>query len=148
MVEVPKGLPQWIADHIQQYLDDPEAAHLWDATLGGGSGKVPTLLLISKGRKTGEDRPLPLIYGQVDGGYAIIASKGGAPDHPAWYLNLKAEPSCRVHVASAQFEAVAREAEGEERDRIWNQMVGIYAPYEDYQKATDRKIPVIVLEPR
>ncbi len=148
MVDVPKGLPQWITDHIEQYLTDPEGAHMWDATLGGGSGKVPTLLLITKGRKSGEERPLPLIYGDVDGGYAIIASKGGAPAHPAWFLNLEAEPACQIHVGKAQYQAVARVAEGDEREAIWQQMVGIYAPYEDYQQATSRKIPVVVLEPQ
>ena len=96
MSDLPSGLPQWIADHIKLYREDPDKAHMWDASLGGGSGMLPTLLLTSTGRKSGEPRPLPLIYKKVGDNYVIIASKGGAPAHPAWYLNLVAEPNCHV----------------------------------------------------
>jgi hypothetical protein len=90
---IPDALPGWIADHIRLYLDDPEKAHYWDAILGGGTGMLPTLLLVTTGRKSGAKRPLPLIYREVDGNYVIIASKGGARAHPAWYLNLVGQPA-------------------------------------------------------
>ena len=141
-------LPKWIADHIQLYLTDPEKAHLWDASLGGGSGMTPTLLLITKGAKTGKERMLPLIYKKVDGNYVIIASKGGAPAHPGWYRNLRAHPDCEIRVASDAIKVRARVAEGDERKRLWQEMVDVYAPYTDYQARTDREIPVVVLEPR
>ena len=106
------------------------------------------------GRETSEQkgkawpRALPLIYGETNGGYCIIASKGGAPAHPAWFLNLEADPNVHVQVAADKFDAVARIAEGDERQQLWEQMVRIYAPYTDYQAATDRTIPVVVLEKR
>ncbi|MDH3644438.1 MAG: nitroreductase family deazaflavin-dependent oxidoreductase [Gammaproteobacteria bacterium] len=148
MSDLPSGLPQWIADHIKLYREDPDKAHMWDSSLGGGEGLLPTLLLTSKGRKSGEPRPLPLIYKKVGDNYVIIASKGGAPDHPAWYLNLEAEPSCHVQVGRDEMDATARTATGAERSDLWAQLAEVYAPYNDYQKyAGDREIPVVVLEP-
>ena len=148
-LEIPDYLPDWIADHIRLYLEDPEKAHLWDASLAGGEGVLPTLLLITTGRKSGRKRPLPLIYKQVGDGYVIIASKGGAPAHPAWYVNLLAHPECEIHVGTRQLRAVARTAEGAERERLWAELAEIYPPYDDYQRsAGDRQIPVVVLEPR
>ena len=140
-------LPDWIADHIQQYLTDPEKAHYWDATLGGGSGMVTTLLLITKGRKSGERRMLPVIYKRVGDAFVVIASKGGAPSHPAWYLNMLAYPEFEVRAGAERFQVRARTAEGEEREDLWRQLVSVYAPYEDYQvQAGDRQIPVVVLD--
>ena len=139
----------WIAEHIALYQSDPEKAHMWDSTPLGGPGLLPTLLLTTTGRKSGEPRALPLIYGEIDGGYVIIASKGGMPDHPIWYLNLEANPDCELMVGAKAVSARARVAEGEERERIWKQMAEIYPPYDDYQKsAGDRVIPVVVLEAR
>jgi deazaflavin-dependent oxidoreductase (nitroreductase family) len=147
-LEIPDELPGWIADHIRLYLEDPEKAHYWDASRGGGTGVIPTLLLVTTGRKSGAKRPLPLIYREVDGNYVIIASKGGAPAHPAWYLNLVAHPDCKIHVGARKLEARARTAEGAERERLWQALVEVYAPYDDYQKsAGSRQIPVVVLEP-
>ena len=83
----------WIADHTKLYETDPEKAHMWDSSALGGPGVLPTLLLTTTGRKSGEARPSPLIYGALDNGYAIIASKGGMPNHPFWYLNLLAKRS-------------------------------------------------------
>ena len=80
-------------------------------------------------------------------GYAIVASKGGAPTHPAWYLNLCAQPDVDVQVEARRFHARARTASGDERTALWNQMVGIYAPYTEYQGRAEREIPVVVLEP-
>jgi deazaflavin-dependent oxidoreductase (nitroreductase family) len=143
-------LPAWIKDHLTRYLaTDGADGHLWDASLGGGQGMVPTLLLTTVGRKSGSPLTLPLIYGRTPaGGYTVIASKGGAPAHPAWFLNLQAQPEVDVQVAAERFRARARVAEGEEREAIWREMVGIYAPYEEYQAKTERQIPVVVLERR
>lgn len=147
-VSLPEGLPDWIREHVELYLRDGEAGHLWDATAAGGEGMLTTLLLYTTGRKSGKQSILPLIYRPTgDGGYCVIASKGGAPSHPAWYLNLEADPNVHLRVATEEFDAVARVAEGEERERLWNLMVDYYAPYTDYQAATDRQIPVVVLDP-
>ena len=148
-VNIPEGLPDWIRDHVELYLRDGEAGHYWDASQAGGEGSLTTLLLYTTGRKSGRQSILPLIYRPTgDGGFCIIASKGGAPSHPAWYLNLDADPNVRVQVATESFDALARVAEGEERERLWSMMVDYYAPYTDYQAATDRQIPVVVLDPR
>jgi proline iminopeptidase len=138
----------WIKAHIDLYRTDPEKAHLWDSSIAGGPGPLPTLLLTTKGRKTGELRPLPLIYGPAGAGYVVIASKGGMPKHPLWYENLVATPECDVQVASKKLRARARVAEGAERERLWKEMVALYPPYADYQKnAAPRVIPVVVLDP-
>jgi len=137
----------WIAKHIELYKTDPEKAHMWDSTPLGGPGALPTLLLTTTGRKSGEPRSLPLIYGTTGGSYVVIASKGAMPTHPAWYLNLVARPECQLMVGAKAVSARARVAEGEERERIWDQMAEIYPPYLDYQKATERRIPVVVLDP-
>ncbi len=138
----------WIADHTELYRTDPERAHMWDSTHVGGPGELPTLLLTTTGRKSGEPRESPLIYGTVGDGYAVIASKGGWPTHPLWYLNLEAKPECELQVGAKSVPARARVATGEERERIWKQMAAIYAPYDEYQKsAGERQIPVVVLDP-
>lgn len=145
---IPDSLPTWIKEHVTLYLQDGEAGHLWDAALGGGQGMLTTLLLTTTGRKSGKQLILPLIYRPTDtGGYCVIASKGGAPAHPAWYLNLEAEPKVHIQVANDKFDAVARVAEGEEREKLWQAMVDYYGPYTDYQAATQRQIPVVVLDP-
>ncbi len=138
----------WIAEHIELYRTDPEKAHLWDSTPLGGPGLLPTLLLTTTGRKSGEPRALPLIYGEAGDGWVVIASKGGLPNHPIWYLNLEANPACELMVGPKRATARARVAEGEERQRLWQQMAKIYPPYDKYQEtAGDRTIPVVVLEP-
>ncbi|MGH0037905.1 MAG: nitroreductase/quinone reductase family protein [Myxococcota bacterium] len=138
----------WIAEHIALYRSDPEKAHMWDSTPLGGPGLLPTLLLTTTGRKSGEPRSLPLIYGEAGDAYVIIASKGGLPNHPIWFLNLEANPECELMVGPKKVRARARVAEGEERERLWAQMAKIYPPYDDYQKnAGSRTIPVVVLDP-
>ena len=138
----------WIAEHIELYRSDPEKAHMWDSTAVGGPGLLPTLLLTTRGRKSGEPRALPLIYGTAGDSYVVIASKGGLPKHPIWYLNLEAQSECELQVGAKQVSARARVAEGEEREQLWKRMVEIYPPYVDYQKsATQRTIPVVVLDP-
>jgi deazaflavin-dependent oxidoreductase (nitroreductase family) len=104
-------------------------------------------LLTTTGRKSGKPRALPLIYGKDGDSYVIIASKGGMPTHPVWYLNLEAKPECELMVGLKAVSARARIVDGEERTRIWKMMAEIYPPYLDYQKATEREIPVIVLDP-
>jgi deazaflavin-dependent oxidoreductase (nitroreductase family) len=147
-ISIPDYLPPWVKEHIAVYLKDGEAGHLWDASLGGGEGMLTTLLLTTTGRKSGNKLIIPLIYRPTeDGGFCVIASKGGAPSHPAWYLNLEANPEVHLKVANEEFRVVARVAEGDERTRLWNIMVEYYAPYTDYQAATDRKIPVVVFNP-
>ena len=141
------GLPNWIAEHVQLYREDPDKGHMWDSTAVGGPGLLPTLLLTTTGRKSGRASVLPLIYKKVQDSYVIIASKGGAPSHPAWYLNLLARPDCEIQVAHDRFAVRARTAEGQERESLWRQLVEIYPPYEDYQEATPRQIPVVVLDP-
>jgi deazaflavin-dependent oxidoreductase (nitroreductase family) len=137
----------WIAEHIQLYRTDPEKAHMWDSTSMGGPGVLPTLLLTTTGRKSGEPRSLPLIYGEAGDAYVIIASKGGMPSHPVWYLNLEANPDCELMVGPESVTARARVAEGEERERLWKQMAELYPPYNEYQeRAGTRTIPVVVLD--
>jgi len=138
----------WIASHIALYRSDPEKARMWDSTPVGGPGLLPTLLLTTTGRKSGEPRALPLIYGEAGSGYVVIASKGGLPTHPVWYLNLKAKLDCQLMVGAKAVTARARVAEGEERERLWKQMAAIYPPYDEYQqRAGARTIPVVVLDP-
>ncbi|MGI9288599.1 MAG: nitroreductase family deazaflavin-dependent oxidoreductase [Pseudomonadales bacterium] len=147
MADAETQLPGWIAEHIKLYLTDPEKAHMWDSSLGGGSGMLPTLLLITKGRKSGAERMLPLIYKKVGDAFVVIASKGGHPSHPSWYLNLDATQDCDIRVAADQYRVKARDAEGAEREDLWQQMAEIYPPYNDYQvRAGDRQIPVVVLD--
>jgi len=147
-INIPDTLPGWIKEHVTLYLQNGEAGHYWDASLGGGEGMLTTLLLTTRGRKSGKQLILPLIYRPTDtGGYCVIASKGGAPAHPAWYLNLEADPNIHIQVATEKFDAVAREVQGEEREKLWQIMVNYYSPYTDYQAATQRQIPVVVLDP-
>lgn len=138
----------WIAEHREKYLKDGAAGHLWDSTFAGGPGPLPTLLLTTMGRKSGQPSIMPLLYGKVAGGYAIIASKGGDPKHPGWYHNLLAQDTVTVQVATEVFKASTRTVSGAERAAIWAQMVAMYPPFGDYQKrAGTREIPVVVLEP-
>jgi deazaflavin-dependent oxidoreductase (nitroreductase family) len=141
-------LPDWVRDHLSRYLaTDGRDGYLWDASLRGGQGLVPTLLLTTTGRKSGKTLMLPLIFGHFGSNYVVVASKGGAPAHPAWYLNLQAHPDVNVQVKAEKFAARARTAEGAERADLWRKMVEIYAPYERYQTKTPRQIPVVVLTP-
>ncbi len=143
-----RELPAWIKDHLTRYLaTDGVDGYLWDASLGGGQGLVPTLLLTTTGRKSGNVLTLPLIFGRSGANYVVVASKGGAPTHPAWYLNLQANPEVKVQVKAEKFTARAYTAEGAERTELWRKMVEIYGPYEQYQTKTDRQIPVVVLTP-
>jgi F420H(2)-dependent quinone reductase len=115
--------------------------------VGGRIAGMPVLLLTTSGRKTGRPRTQPLTYTPTDGGYAVIASKGGAPHHPLWYLNLRANPLAEVTVGRKTRTVRARDAEGEERERLWRRLADVHPGYDRYASKTSRRIPVIVLEP-
>ena len=134
--------------HLQRYLDTGWRRRAYVGfRAGGGPGLLPTLLLTTTGRRSGKTGIMPLIYGEADGNYIIVASKGGAPKHPGWYLNLTANAEVEVQVLDRRFKAKARTASGEEWAALWEKMAVIYPPYNDYQAKTEREIPVVVLEP-
>jgi len=133
--------PQWQADHVREYVaTDGRKGHEWRPG-------VPTLLLTTKGRRTGQARRLGLIYGRDGDSYVVVASKGGDPRHPLWYENLVADPNVRVQVLGDRFDARARVASPAERSRLWPAMTRIWPAYEQYQQRTDREIPVVLLDP-
>jgi deazaflavin-dependent oxidoreductase (nitroreductase family) len=113
--------------------------------VAGRMGKAPVLLLTVAGRKSGKRRTTPLLYGRDGDNYVVIASMGGAPKHPAWYHNLKGQEA-EILVGRERRRVRAREAEGEERERLWALMVSLYPSYDEYQTKTERRIPVVVLE--
>ena len=134
-----RELPDWMADHMRRYLEtDGEDGHMWRG--------VPTLLLTTSGRRSRTQRMLPLIYGKPGDDCVIVASKGGHKNNPQWYENLAANPEVQVQVGADKFTAHARTATGEERAALWEHMVGIWSAYNDYQKNTQREIPVVVLD--
>lgn len=134
--------------HALEYLRSGGArGHVWDFTVVGGHPYTPCLLLETFGRKSGERRLAPLIYGAIDGQFVIVASKGGAEHHPGWYWNLTAMDEVTIQIATQAFVCTQREPEGAERDRIWEFMASVYPPYRDYQAGTDRLIPVVMFTP-
>jgi len=127
-------------EHVKRYQEtDGEEGHIWRE----GS---TILLLTTVGRKSGRESTTPLIYGLDGDNPVIVASKGGAPEHPGWYRNLVENPAAHVQILGETFPVRARDAEGEERERLWTMMNGIWRHYEEYQTKTDRQIPVVVLE--
>ena len=115
--------------------------------VGGQFEGAPLLLLHTTGARSGQPRVSPIMYQVVDGGYAVFASKGGAPTNPDWYHNLLANPRTRAEIGTETVELVARVAEGDERDRIWSAQKAAYPGFADYERKTTRQIPVIVLQP-
>jgi len=106
------------------------------------------LLLSTKGRTSGQERTTPLIHRTDGDRWIVVASKGGAPEHPDWYKNLAIDPEVTIQVKDEVIQARARTAEGEERERLWKLMVEVWPAYEDYAKKTGREIPVVVIERR
>ncbi len=126
-------------EHVKAYIDtDGERGHDWKGT--------QCLLLTTTGRKSGQPRVMPLIYAEDDGRQVVVASKGGAPEHPAWYLNLSSDSEVEVQVKGNRFPAIARDAEGDERERLWKRMTQEWPDYDAYQGKTDRQIPIVILE--
>lgn len=129
----------WVNKHIHDYVEtDGKSGHKWRG--------YPTLLLTTRGRKSGLLRRTALIYGTDGDTYVIVASRGGHSKHPAWYLNLVENPNVEVQIEAEKFSAVACVAEPEEKARLWKLMNAVYPPYDSYQAKTTREIPVIVLE--
>jgi deazaflavin-dependent oxidoreductase (nitroreductase family) len=127
-------------EHVDRYREtDGEEGHEWRGT--------QTLLLTTTGRRSGEPRTASLIYApHGDDAYTVVASKGGSPEPPAWYLNLSEAPEVEVQVRGDRFRARARTASAEEKPEMWRRMAAEWPAYDEYQSRTDREIPVVVLE--
>ncbi|HET6307175.1 MAG TPA: nitroreductase family deazaflavin-dependent oxidoreductase [Rhodopila sp.] len=144
------NMPQWMVEHTERYLaSGGTEGHMYTISPPGGQTvTVASLLLTTTGRKSGDAYLFPLFYGRAGNSYFIIASKGGAPEHPGWYRNILANPRVSVQVGTEKLQAQARTAAGEEREQLWQQAVAFFPPYADYKvKAGDREIPVVVLDP-
>ena len=129
------------AEHVRRYQEtDGEVGYEWNG--------VPALLLTTTGRRSGQPRTNALIFGQDGEDYLIIASMGGAPKHPDWYLNLVDHPDADIQVRGDHIPVVARTAPAEEKPRLWKVMTDIWPNYDVYQSRTDREIPLVVLTPR
>ena len=127
-------------EHVRRYRESGgEVGHLWNG--------VPALLLTTTGRRTGVPRTSALIFGRDGDDYLVVASMGGAPRHPQWYLNLTAHPEAEVQVRADRVPVVGRTATGQEKPRLWRVMTGIWPNYDVYQSRTERDIPVVVLSP-
>ena len=130
---------EWVRKHIQDYVEsNGEKGHSWRG--------FPALLLTTRGRKTGKLHRTGLIYGRDGDNYLLVASKGGAPTHPNWYLNLVKNPEVVLQVGAEKFRGRARTATPEEKKRLWPVMVKIFPDYEKYQEKTERVIPVVIVE--
>lgn len=126
-------------EHVKRYRETNGAeGHEWQGTT--------VLILTTTGRRSGTQRSTPLIYGTDGDNYVVVASKGGADEHPAWYLNLMDDPQVEVQVLGDRFKARARAATDEEKPRLWQAAVERWPAYADYQRRTEREIPLVVLE--
>ncbi|HEY2488679.1 MAG TPA: nitroreductase family deazaflavin-dependent oxidoreductase [Streptosporangiaceae bacterium] len=126
-------------EHVSRYVEtDGREGHDWNG--------VQTLILTTTGRKSGRKISTPLIYGRRGDDYLVVASKGGADQPPAWYLNLQADPEVEVQVLADKFAARARTATADEKPALWRQMAQIWPDYDNYQRKTERSIPVVILE--
>lgn len=129
-------------EHVRAYREtDGERGYHWRRG-------TTILLLTTTGRRSGEPRTMPLIFRPDGERYVVVASKGGAPEHPSWFLNLQEHPEAEVQVRGEQVPVRARVADGEEHDRLWRLMTEVWPDYDGYQQRTDRPIPVVVLERR
>jgi len=125
--------------HVRVYREtNGEQGYLWNG--------VPILLLTTKGRKSGEPRTIPIIFTPYKDSFVIIASKGGSPTHPKWYLNILEEPKVAVQIKAETFKAVARTATSPERELIWAEALKSWPNFDVYQSRTTRQIPVVVIE--
>jgi deazaflavin-dependent oxidoreductase (nitroreductase family) len=135
-----RGWQQFTQMHVRAYR-----------ATGGRVGRnykgAPVALVDHVGRKSGKHRTSPLIYMADGDNVVIVASFGGARRDPVWWPNLKASPRTTVQIGSERRDVVARQATAEEKQRLWPKLVAVYAPYEDYQRRTERDIPVVLLEP-
>jgi deazaflavin-dependent oxidoreductase (nitroreductase family) len=128
------------AEHVRRYQEtNGEVGYLWNG--------VPTLLLTTTGRRTGLARTIAIIFGRDGDDYLLVASKGGAPQHPDWYLNLTAKPEAEIQVRGERLAVVARTASDDEKPRLWSVMTELWPNYDVYQTRTERVIPVVVLSP-
>jgi len=126
-------------EHVRVYREtNGERGYIWNG--------APILLFTTKGRKTGLPRTIAIIYTQVGDKYVIIASKGGSPTHPIWYLNVEDDPNVEVQIRGDTFKAKARTAESPEREQLWAEAVKTWPNYDIYQSRTERRIPVVVIE--
>jgi deazaflavin-dependent oxidoreductase (nitroreductase family) len=127
-------------EHIRRYREtDGEVGYLWNG--------VPALLLTTKGRRSGEPRTSALIFGRDGDDYLVVASVGGGPKHPSWYLNLTANPAAEIQVLGDRIPVTARTASDGEKPRLWQIVTEVWPNYDVYQTRTDRAIPVVVLSP-
>jgi deazaflavin-dependent oxidoreductase (nitroreductase family) len=127
-------------EHVDRYLaTDGAEGHLWQKG-------TTVLLLFTKGRKSGKERVHPLIYRDNGADFLIVASKGGAPEPPEWFKNIEADPNVQIQVKGDRFPVRARTATADEKPDLWRRMVEVWPDYDEYQKKTDREIPVVVLE--
>lgn len=128
-------------EHVDTYRETHgQVGHEWQ-------DGVYTLLLTTTGRSSGEPYTTPLIYIRDGDDHVVVASKGGAPDHPDWYRNLVANPRVEVQVADRVFTAIAETAEPDGKARLWPELVAVWPDYDDYAAKTDRDIPVVLLTP-
>lgn len=116
--------------------------------IGGSFAGAPIYLLVTKGRKSGKERAQPLLFIEDGENLAVAASNFGHENYPAWYLNLKADPEVWVEKGKERIAFTAEDAEGAERGRLWERFAELYEGYREYEKRTDRYIPVVVLKPR
>jgi proline iminopeptidase len=127
-------------EHVRSYLEtDGEIGYRWKED-------SPIAILFTTGRTSGEQRANPLIFGRDGDKVVLVASKGGAPEHPGWYRNLRKHPDAEIQIMGDRWRVRARDAEGGERERLWELMAGIWPHYDEYATRTDREIPVVVLE--
>lgn len=137
----------WKTVHLEMYLNSGGVeGHIVDVRDIGGHAFTTTLLLRYTGRKSGRTIVTPLIYGDIDGEVVIVASKGGADHHPAWYLNVKDSEQLEFQIGAQAFRASWREPSGAEREKVWDFMAGVFPPYKSYQASTERQIPLVMLK--
>lgn len=145
---IAKARRDWKTVHLEMYLGSGGVrGHIVDVSDIGGRKFTPTLLLKYVGRKSGRTIITPLIYGDIGGEVVIVASKGGADHHPAWYLNVVASKELQFQIATQAFRATWREPRGAERSKVWEFMVGVFPPYKSYQASTTREIPLVMMSP-